>query len=167
MRLAIRCFAVLLLLVSATPLQAQEVTTIVLVRHAERGTDDPRNPSLSDAGRERAASLARMLADLPVQALWTTDYQRTRQTLEPLAKARSLTPMTYNPSDLKGALDRIVRESTGRTVVIAGHSNTIPPMVNMLAGSAVAADMPESEYGRIWIVHLRAGAPPIVTQLNY
>lgn len=157
----------LLLFLAPGEAQAQNLTTIVLVRHAERGTDDPRDPGLSESGRARAVRLQQLLADLPVQLAWTTDYRRTRQTLEPLATSQSLTLAIYDPRDLGAAVERIVRESVGKTVLVAGHSNTVPAMVNLLAGKSLYADLAESDYGKLWIVHLREGHPPIIVTLNY
>ena len=157
----------LLLFLAPAAAQAPSLTTIVLVRHAERGTDDPRDPGLSESGRARAVRLQQLLADLPVQLAWTTDYRRTRQTLEPLVASRPVTLAIYDPRDLGAAVERIVRESVGKTVIVAGHANTVPTMVNLLAGKNLYADLAESEYGKIWIVHLREGHPPIIVPLNY
>jgi phosphohistidine phosphatase SixA len=60
-------------------------TTIVVVRHAEKSMDHPTDPSLSEAGRERARALAAALQGTGVSAIYTTQYKRTRETAQPLA----------------------------------------------------------------------------------
>ena len=63
-----------------------ETTTVVVVRHAEKSTDDARDPSLSELGRERARALSALLKDAGVTEIYTTHYKRTRQTAEPFAQ---------------------------------------------------------------------------------
>ena len=43
--------------------------TFIVVRHAEKATDDPENPSLSAAGLARADALAQRLHDVPLLSL--------------------------------------------------------------------------------------------------
>ena len=47
-------------------LLASADTLVVVVRHAEKAADDPRDPSLSAAGQARATALAKVLADCPL-----------------------------------------------------------------------------------------------------
>jgi phosphohistidine phosphatase SixA len=65
-------------------------TTVIIVRHAEKATDDARDPSLSPAGQHRAQALASALGDAGVTALYATQYKRTRATAEPLAQRLKL-----------------------------------------------------------------------------
>src|SRR5690348_2764504 len=68
------------------------LATVILVRHGEKATDDPRDPSLSPAGEARARALAAMLAKAGVTHLFATQYRRTQATISPLASATGLTP---------------------------------------------------------------------------
>ncbi|RYZ72864.1 MAG: hypothetical protein EOP91_06990, partial [Lysobacteraceae bacterium] len=70
--------------------------TFVVVRHAEKAGDDPRDPSLSEAGQARAQALARLLADEPLTAAHATGYRRTQQTAQPAADAHSLRLTLYD-----------------------------------------------------------------------
>ena len=65
-------------------------TTIVVVRHAEKSTDDPKDPSLSAAGQQRAQDLRMALKDAGVSDVYVTQYKRTRQTAEPLGVGAGL-----------------------------------------------------------------------------
>ena len=69
---------------------AASATTIVVVRHAEKSTDDPRDPSLSAAGQQRAQDLRIALKDAGVSDVYVTQYKRTRQTAEPLGVGAGL-----------------------------------------------------------------------------
>src|SRR5262245_26540171 len=71
-----------------------KVTTIVIVRHAEKATDDPRDPTLSPAGQERALDLAKALDGADVSAVYVTEFKRTRLTAEPTAQHFGLTIQT-------------------------------------------------------------------------
>ena len=100
------CLALILLLTTTATASAQG--TIYLVRHAERadsgtmaGTTMATDPDLSEAGRARAASLAVMLKDAGIKAIYTTEYKRTRQTAEPLAKAIGVTATVVPARDMK------------------------------------------------------------------
>src|SRR5215831_19794894 len=80
------------------------VTTIIIVRHAEK-IIDPNNPDvdLSPAGQARAQELARMFGDAGINAIYATQYKRTQETVKPLADKLGL-PITMvnskNTADL-------------------------------------------------------------------
>ena len=85
----------IVLLALAVPAAAQQ--SIFVVRHAERADAAPgasammdSDPDLSAAGKARAQSLASMLKDAKITAIYTTRYKRTKQTAEPLAAALGL-----------------------------------------------------------------------------
>ncbi len=132
------------------PLTAQvdEAATVVyLVRHAETAPDGTADPALSEAGRERAARLARMVAGAGLTAVHATPYQRTRQTAAPVAAAAGLTVREYDPGDLRGFAARLLNEG-GRHLVV-GHSNTTPALVQIL-GADPAGPISEDDYGRFY-----------------
>lgn len=129
-------------------------TVVVVVRHAERapGSGDP---PISEAGRARAASLAELLKASNVAAVITTQFQRTRQTAEPLATAMGITPVVVNAqADLARHASEIAtaaRQHPGKTVLVVGHSNTVPAIVAALGGPRFP-DLCESEYDALFTV---------------
>lgn len=131
--------------------QEPTVTTIILVRHAEKGTDDPKDPELSEAGKQRALRLAQVLKDTKVDAVYSTPYKRTRNTVAPLANARGLSILDYNPSR-KEEIDQMLKKFAGGTLVVAGHSNTVPGIANYLTGKTGFQDFDESDYDNLLIV---------------
>ena len=151
---------------------AQAATVVLVVRHAERapGSGDP---PISDAGRERATALAELGKLAGVSAIVTTQLQRTRQTATPLAEALKITPVVVpTQSDLvkhAAEIAAAVRQQAGKTVLVVGHSNTVPAIVAALGGPKLP-DLCESEYdslitlildagGSVRIVRTRFGAP--------
>jgi len=149
---------------SAPPAPGAGATTVVVVRHAEKATDDPRDPSLSPAGEERARALRSLLKDAGVAAIYATQYRRTRQTAEPLAQQLGLAVVerpvsAANASTYAPDLAReIVSTHAGKTVLVVGHSNTVPGIVEALSGSAVPP-ITESEYDHLFVVVVPAQGP--------
>lgn len=122
---------------------------IVAVRHAEK-VDDSRNPELSEAGAARAASLAALLADAGLQRVLSTDYIRTRDTALPTAASAGLDVEIYDPRDIPG-LALMLLDAPERAILVVGHSNTTPALVEALTGEP-AKPMPEEEYDRLYRV---------------
>jgi phosphohistidine phosphatase SixA/ketosteroid isomerase-like protein len=145
-------------------------TTIVLVRHAEKSTDDPKDPSLSAAGEARANALAAALADAQITDVYVTQYKRTRQTAEPLAKQRGITtterPVTSANSATyaRDLAQEIVARTRGKSVLVVGHSNTVPDIVKALSGISVPG-IADSEYDHLFVVVVpETGAPRVFQQ---
>ncbi len=122
---------------------------IVVVRHAEK-VDDSRDPELSETGTARAASLAALLADAGIERVLSTDYIRTRETARPTAEAAGVDVELYDPSAIP-ALARTLLDALERAILVVGHSNTTPALVEALTGE-LAEPMPEEEYDRLYRV---------------
>jgi phosphohistidine phosphatase SixA len=142
------------------------------VRHAEKGTDDPRDPSLSTEGRQRAAALSALLKDAGVKGIYTTQYKRTRQTAEPLAQQLGIAIVERPINSANSATyardlaQEIVARNGGETVLIVGHSNTVPEIVTALSGQAVPA-MTDAEYDHVFTVAVPATGSPRLKQSRY
>ncbi|WP_460892016.1 SixA phosphatase family protein [Rufibacter soli] len=138
---------------------AKSETVVYLVRHAEKDTSDPKNedPSLTPAGQERAQALKALLAKEPVAALYATKYVRTRQTLQPLAQSKSLPIATYEAHDFKGLAQTIKEKHPGQTVLVAGHSNTLLPLVEALGGKKPFAEISDAQYDYLFKLTLQEG----------
>ncbi len=143
-----------------------EPTTIILVRHAEKAGNDPRDPDLSEAGLTRAKRLAELLSDVQIDELYSTPLKRTRQTLQFVAAQRGKETMDYDPRNLKGLADAL-QSKPGKTILVAGHSNTTPTLANLLLGKDKYQQLPESEYGKIWFITYDNNKPVVVLVLNY
>ncbi|NRB49057.1 MAG: histidine phosphatase family protein [Saprospiraceae bacterium] len=139
-----------------TPALAQDtdlLTTVIFVRHAEKADDGTRNPPLNIYGQERAARLAQLFHLSGLAGIYSTPFHRTQQTVDPLAKALGLEVMEYPPLKLE-ALDQLVKDQKGKTILIVGHSNTVPAMVNHLLGEEKLEQLSENEYDKIFMVQI-------------
>ena len=142
-------------------------TVYVLVRHAEKASDDPKDPSLTDAGRARALRLADTLADAPLRAAYATAYRRTQATATPAAQRHGLPVTTYDASMPAADFATTLR---GRhpegTVLVVGHSNTVPAIAAALCACAVAP-MRDDEFDR-WIeVRIAADGTATLEERRY
>ncbi|HNV83974.1 MAG TPA: phosphoglycerate mutase family protein [Arenimonas sp.] len=157
------------LLLMASPVMAAD-TMLIVVRHAEKSTDDPKDPSLSEQGNARARKLAEVLKNSGVKAVYTTQYKRTQQTGLPTASLAGLQlnvrPATKENSGTYTAdlLKEIKKKHGGQTVLIVGHSNTVPEIVKYAAGLDVAP-MGENEFDRIYLITL--GKEPRLVSVSY
>jgi phosphohistidine phosphatase SixA len=133
--------------------------TIILVRHAEKSTDDPRDPNLSEKGVARAQELAHLLGDAGVTHLFSSEYKRTHQTLEPLSLISGAAIQVVSarePGALVSAIAQLPRNSVA---VVAGHSNTVPGLVENLSGGE-AFTLSEGDYDNIYVVTRTADKGP-------
>jgi broad specificity phosphatase PhoE len=129
--------------------------TFIVIRHAEK-VDASRDPDLSPAGHARAQALAASLGERELAAAYATEFKRTSQTLAPTVQARGLAITPYPAGHPATDFAARLRAAHPRgTVLIAGHSNTVPDIVAALCACAVAP-MADYEYDRMSIVRLDA-----------
>ena len=143
--------------------------TIILVRHAEKDASanvDPNDPGLSPEGRTRAQNLAKRIKGYRVGAVYSTNYRRTRESVGPAAARRKKEVKTYDPKDQQALVNEIMNSKTKRFLVV-GHSNTIPPLANLLVKKELFKNLEEEEFGTIWVIKLRNRKPPEVKILSY
>jgi broad specificity phosphatase PhoE len=160
--------ASLLVLVGAGAANAQP--TVFLVRHAERadggkpadGGMMAADPDLSAAGRARAVSLATVLQDAKISAIFTTELKRTIQTAEPLAKALGLPIVQVPGKDLAGLVKKI--SAASGNVLVVGHSNTVPEALTLL-GVNETVTIGDEDFDNLFVV--TAGSSPSLVRLRY
>jgi 2,3-bisphosphoglycerate-dependent phosphoglycerate mutase len=162
-----KIFLVLLLVGQiAANAQDQKISTFILVRHAEKASDG-KDPELSQGGAERAQRLALLLKNSEISAVYSTKYKRTQNTVGPVSKEKNLVINDYE-SMTGEQLQKIANENPGGTVLIAGHSNTVPQIANALLGKNQFQNFPDSEYGTILVLSvLEVGKVASVLRLNY
>ena len=151
--------------------------TVFLIRHAERQDEPRQDPPLTDAGVARSQALARLLSNAGVKAIFTSQYSRTKQTAEPLATKLGLTvaPFTLklNPSNPRQIAEESTAEVTnkilersGQSVLVVGHSNSIPDVIKMLGGDTVPT-IDERKFDDLFIVTVYAKGKAKVVQMKY
>ncbi|WP_370089109.1 histidine phosphatase family protein [Ekhidna sp.] len=141
-----------LLFAFATITFAQDQTTFILVRHAEKAVDGSKNPPLSEAGLLRANELASLLAKQKIDALYSTPFIRTEATLTPIARDKGLKVINYDPYAGADWLPDALEKHAGGTIMISGHSNTIPALANALLGEDIFEQFDESDYSNLIII---------------
>ena len=154
-----------------------KVTTVFLVRHAEKAQEPAQDPPLTEAGGARAEALARLLSGAGVKAVYTSQFARTKQTAEPLAK---LLGVPVNPVALAlkpdrprevseqsiGELKGKVEGHAGEAVLVVGHTNSVPDLIRALGGDVVPT-MDEGKYDSLFVVTVYAPGRAKVVQLKY
>lgn len=158
-------FLALLATAAGGPAAAQSRTpSVFLVRHAEKAPEPASDPGLTPEGRRRASELATLLADAGIDAVWSTDYERTRATAAPLARRLGLQVRLYDPGDLESLAERL-RDGSRRSLVV-GHSNTTPALVALLGGEPGPPIDETTEYDRLYVLTLTDGGA-VTTLLRY
>ena len=157
--------------VAVAPVRAQQPpTTVILVRHAEKGDTPANDPGLTEAGAARARVLVAIARDAGVTAVITTQFVRTRETGRLTAEALGITPEIARAggSAAQHARDvaRMVQAHAGGVVLVVGHSNTMPAIVTAL-GAPQPPPICDSEYDDLYVVTLAPSAPPHVIRARY
>jgi 2,3-bisphosphoglycerate-dependent phosphoglycerate mutase len=136
--------------------------TIFFVRHAEKATGGGDDMDLSEAGRARAESLAATLKDAEISAIYTTEFKRTQQTAAPLAKALQLEAAVISSKDQPTLIAKL--QASSGTVLVVGHSNTIPDLLKTL-GIMAPINIADSDYNNLFVVLLEE--KPRLLRLHY
>lgn len=148
----------------------EESSTVILVRHAEaEQVDGETNPTLTKAGFDRAAQLGELLEPIGIDAYAMSDLKRTIFTARPLAEATdNYSPKIYNVDKIERLTPWILEENLGKNLVVFGHSNTTPMVINNITGKGTATDIPHDEYDNLYIVNtLGEGKESVVYQFKY
>jgi broad specificity phosphatase PhoE len=140
--------------------ELQATTTVIFVRHAEKAivAEGDNDPGLSVAGHQRAAELARQLVDADVvagvDAIYSTSYRRTEETVQPVATALNLPITAYDAANTETIMDEIVRTHKGKIVLVVGHSNTVPALIGNMGASKKVPQIDANEYDNLYIVSI-------------
>jgi 2,3-bisphosphoglycerate-dependent phosphoglycerate mutase len=145
------------------------VTTVYIVRHGEKDLTDPENkdPDLNIEGKARAEELQRLLKDQQVDALYSTNYKRTIDTVKPLAEERKLEIVIYEPNSFEELKNQVLNNHAGKTVVITGHSNTILNIVQAFGVEKPFEEIPDSKYDHLFKITLTTNKPAVLEAGRY
>ncbi len=145
-----------------------ETTTVLLVRHAEKAATGGTDPELTDKGHERAEALAAMLAEVDIATIYSTPFNRTRDTAAPVAKAKGLevTITEVGPDFTKKLAETILASDRGKTVLVVGHSNTLGPTIAALGGGPTF-EIDEKIYGDFFVCTIPDEGEPTLIQLRF
>jgi 2,3-bisphosphoglycerate-dependent phosphoglycerate mutase len=146
-------------------------TTVVLVRHAEKELGTIEDPPLTSQGEQRAQLLARMFGEREglgrIAAVFASDTRRAQRTATPLAERLGLPITTIKGPDYDQIIRRIRSDYRGKSVLIVGHSNTVPELVRRLAHVKDVPEIPDAEYGTMYVVTMPTLGRASVLRLTY
>jgi len=136
----------------------ESITTIYLIRHAEKDRSDKenKNPELTEEGKRRAERWAEVLGLSKVDAVYSTNYQRTLQTATPTATRNGIEIQTYEPNNLD--IDSLTVLHQGERVLIVGHSNTTPMLVNRALGEERFEWIEDTVSGNLFVLTITPSA---------
>ena len=143
--------------------------TIILVRHAEKAMGNSTDPPLTEEGKIRAAELAAILRYVPLDAVFSTPYIRTKETVIPTAEDKGIKLEYYNAGSEKALVMQLFGRYRGKKgcVLIAGHSNTIHLFLNFLVGEDRFIPIKEDIYDNIFFVSASVPGKAGVLHLRY
>jgi 2,3-bisphosphoglycerate-dependent phosphoglycerate mutase len=141
--------------------------TFYIVRHAEKA-DNSNDPQLSQQGIDRAVDLEKYLASKKLDTVFTSTFKRTMLTGLTVSLPRAIPQLTIdqqNQQALNEFIQRMKSIKTDKDILIVGHSNTVPTIVQGLCGQSVAT-IAENDYDNIYIIEIKNGNKTL-TQLTY
>jgi broad specificity phosphatase PhoE len=106
-----------------------------------------RDPDLTAEGRAAAGRLVQMFVRERPAVIYVSSWKRSQQTAAPLAARLGLTPIVYDPADTPGLVARV--RAGPWPVLIVGHSNTVPDIVQQLGGTR-PGDLTHPDFGDLW-----------------
>ena len=154
----------------ATAPPAMVRTTVILVRHAEKAGETETDPPLSEPGRARADALADALRDARLTGVIVSERRRTQETAAP-ATPEGIVPDTIAIRDgvarhARAVAERIRVRHAGGTVLVVGHSNTIPAVMTAL-GAGPLPDICDPAYANLYILVLEGEARPRLVRATF
>lgn len=141
------------------------ITTVLIVRHAEK-TMEGADPPLSSEGFARAQTLAHVAGEAGVTGIYTSQYLRTQQTAEPLSTQLGIPIIQVDSANVNSLTNQILSNHNGEVVVVVGHSNTIPLIIEELGGGLISP-IQESEYDNLFVVTVLCFSRTKVLNLKY
>jgi broad specificity phosphatase PhoE len=143
------------------------VTTIILVRHAEKKLE-PNNPDpdLTPDGFARAEEIARVFGNAGINTIFATQYKRTQQTVKPLSDRTGIPVTILDSNQTDELVKRIQTSLRGQTIFVSGHNNTVPAIVSALSGETFP-NIPDAEYDNLFVVTVYRFGKAKVLKLKY
>ena len=89
------------------------------------------------------------LKDVPLDAVYSTDYLRTKNTAFPTAKSKELKIEYYNPNNLE-QFSKLLK-NLKKDVLVVGHSNTTGVLAGLLIGEEIG-EFDLNIYNRVYQV---------------
>lgn len=145
-----------------------QLTTVLIVRHAEAGGSPAANPPLTADGEARALKLAHVAVNAGIETIFATNLQRTQLTAAPIASDLSLTPIILNETQIEELVTAIKTDHRGEKILVVGHSHTIPHIFEEL-NIPDPPPITSSDYDNLFVISIRHCIfhRPRLTHLQY
>ena len=143
--------------------KTEQNATYYLIRHAEKVRTDQKNqdPHLDAKGMLRAQRWAKYFETIEIDKIYCTKYIRTEQTISKVAQQKKISPIIYDPNTVFS--EAFLKETNNKSILIAGHSNTIPQLVNRLIGEEKYLDMEDSDNSTLFKVTINGESKKVET----
>jgi len=144
----LKIFSGLIIIIACAPLQSEDQFDIYLVRHSEK-IANAKDPSLTQQGQLRSQWLAAFFKSKNIDCLYSSDYNRTRETAAYISKSINVDMSLYDARNLQIIADKLTIDK--RSCIVVGHSNTTPDLARLLKANDVP-DIDEREYSLFYKV---------------
>ena len=145
-----------------------EPTTVLVVRHAEQLNNRSDDPSLNEAGVERARRLGQTLRSVDIDAVYATQFLRTQQTARAVAEVHGADVTPVDADRVDRVVSRILSDHVGQTVLVVAHGDTAMQVLEQL-GVSLESIPGESfaDYNDLFVVTVRGGGRADAVRLKY
>jgi phosphohistidine phosphatase SixA len=136
---------------------------IYLVRHAEKESGN--DPVLTTDGKQRSGDLFRVLKNKKLQRIYVTQFRRTQMTADSLRIKLNIDTVRY-VADTTGVslLEQLAaHKDFGKTILVIGHSNTIPILIKKLGVTQPIKPIADNEFDNLFKVKYRKGKAQLST----
>lgn len=130
--------------------QTDNGITLIFIRHAEKMQNDAPDPQLTEKGILQSRHLVDVLKNVNIDAIYSTKTKRTLSTVEPISTARKLDVIVYDTKTVD--IMQLANVYQGQTILIVGHSNSTPKLINSLLGMDKYPPIDDNDYNNLYIV---------------
>ncbi len=127
------------------------------IRHAEKDRSNPenKNPELNQQGKIRALNWLYFFRDIPLKKIYSTNYNRTIQTVKQIAEEKNITISYYFPENID--VENFKKQNKNMSILVVGHSNTTPELVNLIIGENKFEKMNDNDNSSLFVIRELAG----------
>ena len=157
-------FIILFCLLVSFSIEAQtenksDCTKVFLIRHAEKDRTDKTNsnPHLNSLGTKRSLKWKDFFKNINFDIIYSTNYHRTLETIKPFSE-NGTELIIYNPSKID--YNEFVSNNKGKTILVVGHSNTIPTFTNRISNKNLYNDIEDNNNSNLYVVNICNGIDP-------
>ena len=127
------------------------------IRHAEKDRSNPenKNPELNQQGKIRALNWLYFFRDIPLKKIYSTNYNRTIQTVKQIAEEKKIPISYYSPENID--VENFKKQNKNMSILVVGHSNTTPELVNLIIGENKFEKMNDNDNSSLFVIRELAG----------